>query len=80
MKKDLDTLQRELSCCMTDKSTKTTIFVTLGAVGAVTLIGVAAAMVYNCKQMRAARTLKRTGKVLYMLGTAMRNVSGMEEI
>ena len=59
--------------------TKKTMLITLGAVGGVTAIGVAAAAVWNSKQMRASRAIKRTGHVLYQVGTAMRNVSGIGE-
>ena len=55
------------------------LLVTLGAVGSVTALGVAAAAIYNSRQMRTARTVKRTGKILYQVGTAMRNVSGIAE-
>ncbi|MBQ7347130.1 MAG: hypothetical protein IJW55_04160 [Clostridia bacterium] len=57
---------------------KKAIFITLGAVGGVTILGAAAAMVWNCKQLRAARAIKRTSKILYQVGTAMRNVSCMD--
>lgn len=77
MKQDLEAMQRELSCCMSS-TTKRTVLFAMGAVGAVTLLGVGAAMVYNSKQMKAARALKRTGRILYMLGTAMRSISGIE--
>ncbi len=40
-------------------------------------IGAAGYAVWNSKQLRAARTLKRTGKVLYQVGTALRSVSGV---
>ena len=78
MKQDFEAIERELACCLPDKSTKKALCLTLGPVGAVALLGIAAATVYNSKQMKAARALKRTGKVLYMLGTAMRSVSGIE--
>ena len=39
------------------------LLVTLGAVGSVTALGVAAAAIYNSRQMRTARTVKRTGKI-----------------
>lgn len=78
MKQDFEALERELACCMPDKRTKKALCISLGAFGAVALFGIVAATVYNSKQMKAARALKRTGKVLYMLGTAMRNVSGIE--
>lgn len=55
------------------------ILITLGAVGSVTALGVAAAAIWNSKQMRTARTVKKTGKILYQVGTAMRNVSGIAE-
>ena len=57
---------------------KKAIFITLGAVGGVTILGAAAAMVWNCKQLRAARAIKRTSKILYQVGTAMRKVSCMD--
>ena len=52
------------------------IAITAGAIGGVTLMGVIAAMVYNSKQMKAMRAVKRVSKVMYHVGTAMRNVSG----
>ncbi|MBR2018956.1 MAG: hypothetical protein IKA05_00995 [Clostridia bacterium] len=58
--------------------TKKTMLITLGAVGGVTALGVAAAAVWNSRQLRMSRAVKRTGKVLYQVGTAMRNVSGVE--
>ena len=78
MKNDLEAMQQELSYCIKSTSAKKTALITAGALGAITLLGVSAAMVYNSKQMKAARALKRTGKILYMLGTAMRSVSGLE--
>ena len=56
-----------------------TVLITLGAVGGVTALGVTAAAIWNSKQMRMARTVKKTGKILYQVGTAMRNVSGVSE-
>lgn len=80
MKNDLFSQSGTSLCCMIDSSTKKAIAWTVGMVAGITLLGVAAATVYNCKQMRAARALKRTGKILYMLGTTMRSVSGMEPL
>ena len=77
---ELNEIQKDLSCCIPSQSTKKNILVAFGVVGAVAAIGITAAAVYNCKQMRAARALKRTGKLLYMLGTTMRNISGMEPL
>lgn len=71
-------MNRMMSSMNSDK-TKKTMLITLGAVGGVTAIGMAAAAVWNSKQMRASRAIKRTGKVLYQVGTAMRNVSGVSE-
>lgn len=56
------------------------LWITLGAVGGVTLLGVAAAMVWNSKQLRAMRAVKRTSKILYQVGTAMRNVAEVSEL
>ena len=69
-------LQMDLSSMMSDK-TKKTVLIALGAVGGVAAIGVTAAAVWNSREMRTARAVKRTGKVLYQVGTAMRNVSGV---
>ena len=55
------------------------ILIALGAVGGITALGATAAAIYNSRQMRTARALKRTGRVLYQVGTAMRNVSGIAE-
>ncbi len=60
--------------------TKKKMAITLGAVGGMTAVGVVAAAVWNSKQMRTGRALKRTGRVLYQVGTAMRNVSGIGEM
>ena len=64
---------------MGSDQTKKTMLITLGAVGGMTAIGMAAAAVWNSKQMRTSRAIKRTGKVLYQVGTAMRNVSGVSQ-
>ena len=61
-----------------DKAKKSMV-ITLSAVGGVAMLGVAAAAVWNSKQMRMSRAVKRTGKVLYQVGTAMRNVSGVSD-
>ena len=55
------------------------LLIALGAAGGITALGAAAAAVYNSRQMRTARALKRTGRILYQVGTAMRNVSGIAE-
>ena len=62
----------KMNCHMNTK----TLAITAGIVGGVTLIGIAAACVYNSRQMKAARAVKRASKVMYHVGTAMRNISG----
>ena len=62
-----------------DKSKKA-MLVTLGGALGVTALGVTAVAVWNSKQMRMSRAVKRTGKVLYQVGTAMRNVSGVSQM
>lgn len=59
---------------------KKAVLITLGAVGGVTALGMAAAAVWNSKQLRTARAVKRTSKILYQVGTAMRNVSQVAEM
>ena len=59
---------------------KKELWITLGAVGGVTILGVAAAMVWNSKQLRAMRAVKRTSRILYQVGTAMRNVAEVSEL
>ena len=50
-----------------------------GAVGGITLLGAGAFAVWNSKQMRMMRTAKRTGKLLYKMGSAMQAISGIAE-
>lgn len=40
-------------------------------------MGAAGYAVWNSKQLRAARAVKRTGKIMYQIGTALRSVSGV---
>ena len=56
-----------------------TALVALSAIGGVAALGVVAAVVWNSKRMKTARTIKRAEKILYRVGTAMRNVSGIIE-
>ncbi len=67
----------DMICAM--KKHKTAICIALGVAGGLTLLGVAAIAVWNSKQLRTARAVKRTGKILYQVGTAMRNVSCVED-
>ena len=52
------------------------IAITAGAIGGVAILGAIAAMVWNSKQMKTVRAIKRTSKIMYHVGTAMRNLSG----
>jgi len=67
----------DMTCAV--KKNKTALYIALGVTGGVALLGVAAVAVWNSKQLRAARAVKRTSKILYQIGTAMRNVSCVEE-
>ena len=71
-------MSMNLSGLMSEKNKKP-LLITLGAVGGVAAIGVTAAALWNSKQARTMRAIKRTGRVLYQVGTAMRNVSGVED-
>ena len=51
------------------------IAITAGAIGGVALLGVIAAAIWNSKQMKTMRAIKRASKVMYHVGTAMRNIS-----
>ena len=57
------------------KKNKTAICIALSVIGGVTLLGTAAAVVWNSKQLRTARAIKRTSKILYGVGTAMRTIA-----
>ena len=56
------------------------VWITTGAVLGVAALGIGAVAVWNSKGMRTARTVKRAEKILYQVGTAMRNVSGIMEM
>ncbi|MBR3893942.1 MAG: hypothetical protein IKJ35_02225 [Clostridia bacterium] len=72
-----ETKGSDMICAM--KKHKTAIYIALGVTGGVALLGAAAVAVWNSKQLRTARAVKRTSKILYQVGTAMRNVSCMED-
>ena len=50
----------------------------LSVVGGVTALSALAMAIWNSKQMRTARVLKRTKAALYQAGTVLRVMSGME--
>ena len=51
--------------------------ITAGALGGAMAIGAVAAWIYNSRQMKATRAIKRASFILYHVGTAMRNLSGV---
>ena len=59
-----------------DHKTKWTV---LGSLGGAVLLIVSAVLLWNSKQLRLARAYKRAGRILYSVGTALRNVSGVAE-
>jgi hypothetical protein len=59
-----------------DNKTKWTV---LGTVSGIALLSVGAVLLWNSKQLRLARAYKRAGRILYSVGTALRNVSGVAE-
>lgn len=63
------------SCMMNKK----TLLITLGAVGTAVAIGAGSIAVYNSKQMRMMRAAKRTGKILYKMGSVLQAASGAAE-
>ncbi len=52
-----------------------TILLSACILGGVAAAGGAGVALWNSKPMRRARCVKRTGQILYRVGTAMRNVS-----
>lgn len=55
---------------------KKTVVIAASAIGGAVILGVSAALIYNCKKMKAMRAVKRASRVMYHVGTAMRNISG----
>ena len=49
----------------------------VGIASGMAAIGTAGVMVWNSKQLRAMRAVKRTGRILYQVGTALRSISGV---
>ena len=56
-----------------------TVWILGGTLGGVTAVGLAAVAVWNSKQMRTARVLKRAGKILYKVGSVLQSVSCVSE-
>ena len=53
--------------------------IALGTVSGATALAVGAVAVWNSRQMRLMRAAKRTGKLLFRVGSAIQAVSGMVE-
>ena len=49
----------------------------VGIASGMAAIGTAGVMVWNSKQLRTMRAVKRTGRILYQVGTALRSISGV---
>lgn len=58
---------------------KKAIMITVGSALGVTALGLGAVAIWNCKQLRMMRAAKRTGKLLYKMGTVLQSVSGIAE-
>ena len=58
---------------------KSKIWIAAGTLGGVTLMGAAALMVWNSKQMRTARIMRRAGRILYKTGSVLQSVSGISD-
>ena len=55
---------------------KNMIIASAGIALGVAALGAAGYAVWNSKQLRAARAVKRTGKIMHQVGTALCSVSG----
>ena len=53
------------------KKTVKTMMVVMGSVGGAAAIGVVAASIWNSRQMRAMRAVKRTNAIINRIGRAM---------
>jgi len=60
-----------MNCHMNKKS----MVITASVIGGLTVLGVAAALICTCKKMKTLNAAKRTSRVMYHVGTAMRNLS-----
>lgn len=58
---------------------KKTWMITAAGVLGVAAMGVGAVAIWNSHQMRMMRAAKRTGKLLYKMGTVLQSVSGVAE-
>ena len=54
---------------------KTGIWILCGVLGGAAAVGGVAVAVWNSKQMRAARAVKHTSRILYAVGSALQSIS-----
>ena len=69
----------DMACAMkkTMQKNKTPMITALGVMVGAAVAGVAAVMICNSKQVKTARMLKSAENIMYRVGTAMRDVSGL---
>lgn len=53
--------------------------ISLGSALGVAAMGACGVLIWNSKQARMMRTAKRTGKILYKMGSVLQSVSGIAE-
>lgn len=58
---------------------KKTVWMIMGAVGAVAALGVGSYLAWNSKQARMMRAAKRAGRILYKAGAVLQSVSEMTD-
>lgn len=51
------------------------VYIAMGVVGGLAALGAVAGAVWNSREMRMARAVKRTGKVLYQVGSVLQSAS-----
>lgn len=64
-----------MNMCMNKK----TVMISVGSAVGVAALGLGAVAVWNCRQLRMMRAAKRTGKLLYKMGTVLQSVSGVAD-
>lgn len=58
---------------------KKAMLITLGSVAALTTVSLTAVSVYHSSKMRSLRALRRAGNAMFVIGTAMRDLSGKSD-
>ena len=72
----------DMACSLekTMRKNKTPMITALGVMVGVAVASVAAVMICNSKQVRTARMIKSAENIMYRVGTAMRDISGLSEM